>query len=356
MIQKEFAIFTPGPVKMSREILDIGAMQTPYFRNQSFSDVLLYCEKQLLDMLNAPKNSRVVFLTASGTAGMESVVMNLLTEKNHAIVINGGGFGQRFVDICDSYDIPHQNYIATNTNLQEIDTRLDGTASDTFIVNAHETSVGHIYDLEAIGKFCQKNKLLNIVDAISAFVTDRVDMQKHHIDCAIVSSQKGLALPPGLTMIAMSPKAIDKINKVRSHYFNFENYLKDGARGQTPYTPCVGIILQLEHRLKQIQNDGGIKATIKKAKTMANYFRDNIKHLPLLAYTKFMPNAMTTLTPTDGKSAFDIVCALEQDYKVIVCPNGGETKHKVFRVSHMGDTDHTHIDKLIDALNKLYEV
>ncbi len=356
MIQKEFAIFTPGPVKMSREILDIGAIQTPYFRNQSFSDVLFYCEKQLLNMLNAPKNSRVVFLTASGTAGMESVVMNLLTKKNHAIVINGGGFGQRFVDICESYDIPHQNYKAKKTNLQDIDTRLDGTASDTLIVNAHETSVGHIYDLEAIGKFCQKNSLLNIVDAISAFVTDSVDMQKHHIDCVIVSSQKGLALPPGLTMVAMNPKALNKINKVRSHYFNFENYLKDGTRGQTPYTPCVSIVLQLEHRLRQIAKDGGIETTINKAKQMANYFRKNINHLPLQAYTKFMPNAMTTLTPTDGKSAFDIVCALEQDHKVITCPNGGETKHKVFRVSHMGDTDIAHIDILIDALNKFYEV
>ncbi len=196
--------------------------------------------------------------------------------------------------------------------------------------------------------------MFNIVDAISAFATDDIDMQKHNIDCVIVSSQKGLALPPGLTMVVLNQKALSKINKIQSHYFNFENYLKDGSRGQTPYTPCVGIILQLEYRLKQIKKNGGVKTSINKAKTSARYFRDNIKHLPLRAYTKFMPNAMTTLTPTDGKNAFDIVCALEQNHKVIVCPNGSDTKDKVFRVSHMGDTNEAHIDILIDALNQFY--
>jgi aspartate aminotransferase-like enzyme len=354
MIYDDYTIFTPGPVKMSKEILDIGAKQTPYFRNSEFSKVVLRSEELLLKMLNAPDGSRVIFLTASGTAGMESTIMNLLTSKNNALVVNGGGFGQRFIDLCKSYKIPHNNLQVYNTNLSNIENEIDATDFDTFIVNAHETSIGHLYNLSAIGNFCKKHNLFNIVDAISMFTTDEIDMQKHYIDTIIISSQKGLALPPGLTMVVLNPRALAKVQDIHSHYFNFKNYLKDGERGQTPYTPAVTIILQLLTRLEQIERDGGVSSTIKKATEMAKYFRKEIQNLPLKSYTPFMPNAMTTLTPIDEKSAIQIVEALEKDYKIIVCPNGGKLKDTIFRISHMGDMDKPYLDLLINALKQYY--
>ena len=355
MIYEDYAIFTPGPVKMSKEILEIGSTQTPYFRNQAFSDVVLRNEELLLEFLNAPKGSRVVFLTASGTAGMEASVMNLLNSNDNALVVTGGGFGERFASLCESYNIKHDRLNPNMANLKDIDSLVDGSKYSAFVVNAHETSVGLLYDLEAIGEFTKKHNLFNIVDAISMFVTDEINMQKHNIDAVIVSSQKGLALPPGLTMVVLSPKAMDRLNSVNSHYFNFKNYLKDGERGQTPYTPAVTIILQLLARLEQIKKDGGIKSTIQKAKEIAEYFREQIKDLPLEFYTNYMPNAMTTLTPKNTKSAFDIVQDLEDNYKIVVCPNGGELRDKIFRVSHMGDMIKKDIDLLVGSLKEYFK-
>jgi len=358
MIYEDYLIFTPGPVKMYKETLKIGAKQTPYFRNTPFSEVVLKSEKLLLEFLNAPKNSRVIFLTASGTAGLESVIMNLFNLKNKSFIVNGGGFGKRFVDLAQSYEVDYKEIIPNNHNLSDIDKKnLITKGFDTFIVNAHETSIGLLYDLDAIGKFCNKHNLLNIVDAISMFVTDELDMQKQNIDVVILSSQKGLALPPGLTMVVLSPKAIERVNDVKSHYFNFKNYLKNGERGQTPYTPAVTIILQLLDRLERIKNNGGIKNTINRAKEIAIYFREGIKNLnlPLKFYTKYMPNAMTSLTPISNKSAINIVNLLEKEYKIIVCPNGGELRDKIFRVSHMGEMTKEDVDILLEALNKIFE-
>ena len=349
MIYEDYAIFTPGPAKMSKAILKIGSKQTPYFRNKLFSEVVLECESILLEFLNAPANSRIIFLTASGTAGLESIVMNLLDGSSNALVVNGGGFGQRFVDICKSYKIKHQEINGVNTNLKDIG-KIDAKNFNTFIVNSHETSVGHLYDLESIGQYCKNNNLLNIVDAISMFITDELDMQKQNIDAVIISSQKGLALPPGLTMVALSPMAMNNIKDINSHYFNFKNYLIDGERGQTPYTPAVTIILQLQARLKQIKADGGIKSTIKRAKDIADYFRSSIKDLPLRTYTKYMPNALTALMPAKNKSAAQIVRDLEEKNKIMICPNGGELKDTIFRVSHMGAITKQDIDKLVLAL------
>jgi len=356
MIYADYAIFTPGPVKMSEEILQVGAQQTPYFRNKEFSDVTFACENGLLEMVNAPAGSKVIFLTASGTAGMEAAVMNLLTQDDNALVVNGGGFGARFVSICATHGVPHTDFKISDTNLSDIEDLAPSGDYSTLVVNAHETSVGHLYDLDAMGDYARNNDMLYIVDAISMLVTDPLDMQQSNIDVVIASAQKGLALPPGLTMVILAPKAIQKLQDISSLYFNFKDYLSNGERGQTPYTPAVTIMLQLQARLAQIQRRGGIAQSINQAKEVAEYFRDSIKTLPLKEYSPYMPNAMTALTPTDGKSAMDIVNDLEKNYKVMVCPNGGDQRDVVFRISHMGEMSKEYTDILIDALHDYYGV
>ncbi len=348
-------IFTPGPVRMYEETLNLGGVQTPYFRNNEFSNVLLECEENLIQISNAPSGSRVLFLTASGTAGMEAVVQNLLNSKDKALVVNGGGFGQRFVDICDIHNIKREDCKIQNTNLSDT-TILDKYKDcSSLLVNAHETSIGTLYNLESIGKFTKKNKMLNIVDAISMFITDELDMIKHHIDVLIISSHKGLALPPGLSMVILSPYAIKNINPRNQLYLDFNSYISDGKRGQTPFTPAVTIILQLQARLKQIKSDT-LEIHIAKAKSIAKYFRDSIKSLPLELYSDFMPNAMTTLRTTDGKKASEIVIDLDEKYNIIVTPNGGVLKDKIFRISHMGNMTKEYVDILVDALYDYYKI
>lgn len=348
-------IFTPGPVKMYQSTLEIGAKQTPYFRNDKFSEIVLECEKNLLKILNAPKKSRVLFLTASGTAAMESCIQNLLNNEDKALVINGGGFGQRFVDICDIHNIDKYNHILNDTNLQNTIELEKYSNSTALLINAHETSIGKLYDLYSVGQFTKKHNILNIVDAISMFVTDELDMQKQNIDVVITSSHKGLALPPGLSMVILSPKAIDKVNLKHQLYFDFNSYLKDGERGQTPFTPAVTIIMQLHERLLSIITES-ISFHNNKARENALYFRKEIEKLPLEFYTKYMPNAMTTLSPLDNKKASKIVDDLEKKYDCVLTPNGGVLKDTVFRVSHMGDMSKEYIDVLIDALYDYYEI
>lgn len=355
MTNSDNYIFTPGPVRMPQYVLDIGARQTPYFRNEAFSQLLLECEKRLLAMAGAPAGSRAVFLAASGTGAMEAAVVNLLTPQDKTIVINGGGFGQRFVDICRCHDLPVHEHRLEGDNLADT-APLDAYAgASALLVNAHETTKGVLYDLDAIGAYCRKNGLLNIVDAISLFVTDPIDMTAQHIDALIISSHKGLALPPGMSMVILSPQALAKIGQPKAFYFDFRGYLADGLRGQTPFTPTVTILLQLHARLQQIERDG-LPHEIAKARRIAEYFRAHAAAWPLAFYSRFMPNAMTALSPTDGSSALAVVNALSERHNITVAPNGGALKDKVFRVSHMGDMNEEYVDVLINALDHYYGV
>ena len=99
--------FTVGPVQSSDEVRKIGQEQVPYFRTTEFSEVMFENERLMLEFAKADEGARTVFITGSGTASMEAVIMNTLTKEDKVLIINGGSFGQRFVDLCEIYEIPY---------------------------------------------------------------------------------------------------------------------------------------------------------------------------------------------------------------------------------------------------------
>ena len=120
-------------------------------------------------------------------------------------------------------------------------------------------------------------------NAISAFLADPIDMQASGIDMLLAGSQKALACPPGVSLIVFSARAVERVNasSVRSLYFNLRDALKNGERGQTPFTPAVGILLQIHQRLRDIEAAGGAEAEIARTAALAEDFRYKIAGLPL---------------------------------------------------------------------------
>ena len=99
--------FTVGPVQSDECVRRIGAEQVPYFRTPEFSQVMLENERWILQFAKAPKDSRAVFITGSGTASMEAAVMNTLSPSDRVILVNGGSFGARFEELLTLHGIPH---------------------------------------------------------------------------------------------------------------------------------------------------------------------------------------------------------------------------------------------------------
>ena len=99
--------FTVGPVMSSDKVRAIGAEQVPYFRTEEFSKVMLENEKYILEFAKAPKDAKAVFMTCSSTGSMEAVVMNCFSKNEKVLIINGGSFGQRFVDLCEIHGVPY---------------------------------------------------------------------------------------------------------------------------------------------------------------------------------------------------------------------------------------------------------
>ena len=348
--------FTIGPVMSNKDVLSVSAESSPYFRTREFSEIMLENERMMLDFLAAPENSRCVFLTASGTGAMESCVMNILNETDKVIVINGGTFGQRFVELCQIHQVNFTEVrceYGKQVKKCELDL-LNDKGYTALLVNMNETSSGLLYNMELISDFCNKNHILLIVDGISAFISDEINMEKIGAAAIITGSQKALAVQPGVSIIALTPQAINRIesNKEKCMYLSLKQALTNMERGQTPFTPAVTILLQINIRLKRILQNGGIEAERNKIIDLVNYFRKQIIAYPFEMFVEDKSNAVTALR-TNSVSADDVVRILKDDYQIWVCPNGGEYKDKVFRVGHIGDLSKFKYDMLFSALDDM---
>lgn len=346
--------FTVGPVQSSEAVLAIGAEQVPYFRTSEFSELMLENERLIKMFAHTTEDSRVVFMTCSGSGGMETAVMNCLTKKDKALVINGGSFGERFVELLALHEIPFTEIKLDHGKALKPEhlSPYEGKGYTAFLLQKHETSTGVHFDINLVSDFCKRNGCFLIVDTISTFLADPFDMAAVDAGVMITGSQKALACPPGIAIMALAPSALQRIerNKCYCQYLDLKLALKNQDRGQTPWTPAVGVLRQINVRLKEIDAAGGDAAEIARTAHLAEYFRSKLKeyNLPFDIISESLSNAVTPLHPTT-QSAYEIFLKIKNEYGIWICPNGGDMKDSVFRVGHLGYLQEKDYDKLIDA-------
>lgn len=322
----------PGNIR--EDILAIGNCQIPYMRTKEFSDINLESEALLLDFIGSPKGNVIIY-TGSGTGAMDAIVSNYVKTKKKAFVIDGGTFGHRWYALCEYYQVESYDYkvsFAKDIDYIDLENVLCREKPDVLLCQHHETSSGQKFDLEKISKLCKKYNISLVVDAISSFLAEELDMETLEIDICLTSTQKGLNIPPGLSIIFISPKLKGYSFAHLGYYFDFEENLSNMKRGQTPYSPATSIFLQLHKRLLQIRKDGGVRNVINKVKERALYFRQlcmennwNIPaECPSYAITGFYVN----------RNSDKIFRALIEEKDIFIMPG---SVPGFFRISHMGE-------------------
>ncbi|WP_096190266.1 pyridoxal-phosphate-dependent aminotransferase family protein [Evansella halocellulosilytica] len=348
-------LFTVGPVEMEQSILELGGKQPPYFRTEEFSSIMLNVNSLMKSLVFTDKSSKLAILTSSGTGAMEAAVLNVFSSLDKVLIINGGGFGQRFSEICERYNIPFEELILNfgeqiNEDLLE---RYDNRGFSGMLVNIHETSTGQLYPINLIANFCKRNKMLLVVDAISSFLADPYYMDLNSIDVTIISSNKGLAVSPGLAFVLVNKKTYEKIqdNPKLTFYFDLQKHFIDLERGQTPYTPAISVVMQVHERLKQV-DEIGIERYLDLIQKRACYFR---KYIDPSKYEipKFPLSNMLTPVICKGSNAGGIYRKLKNDLNIFVNPIGGALEEKLLRIGHVGSFTDKDLDVLIEELNQI---
>lgn len=336
----------PGNIEDS--ILQIGGKPFPYMRTEQFSELVKDSEKMLLDLMHCP-SGRVIFYTASGTGAMDAVVANYVSQCKKAFIIAGGSFGYRWKSLCEYYHCPNEVFavpFAQDIDYAQLEEAVAASRPDVFLCQHHETSTGQLYNIERISEICKKYGVSLVVDAISSFLSDELDMEVLGIDICITSSQKGLNIAPGLSFLFLSPKILETTFAHRSYYFDFAENLKNLERGQTPYSPATTIFLQLYARLK-IDISLGVQQIIASVRSRALYFRSLCKQNGWEMPVEVPSNCITGFfVRKNGDILFKEL--LKQD--IYIMPGGTPG---YFRVSHLGVQTTEDLDDLANRIKDI---
>jgi len=352
-------LFTIGPTEMYETTKRIREEGIPYFRNQTFSNLMFEVDEMLKKCMKASKNSEAIYLTASGTAALEATVDNIIKKEDRILVVAGGTFGNRFRDIC----------IKRGINTDVINLELDEALTwehfvpfmenkyKAVLVNLHETSTGQLYDIQLFKKFCEDKETLLIVDAISTFLCDEYDMDGCGIDVTIISSQKGLCVSPGVAIVVMTAdvvanhlKSSDEIDYM---YFDYNDYITNMKRGQTPYTPAVGIMYEIHDMLKEI-TEIGLETRLEEVKAKSENFRAEVSMEGISIPEFNCSNAITTVI-FEKPVAKEIEKELIETLGYIINPCGGSVAQQRFRVSHVGAVTVDETVELAKAIKRIYK-
>lgn len=343
----------PGPVQMRADVLCLGSRQPEYFRNDQFSYWLLALEAKFLRVLGLTSDCAVIFLTGSGTAGMEAVAANFLPASD-VLAISSGQFGERMCHIAERRGcIPEKISIDTSRSAGE---NLRDAGLDKYRLcfsTIAETSNGYFLDPKAIRAAGLPDDSLLLCDGITAAFVDEFAVAS--VDALIIGSQKGLGLSPGMCFVVLSKKAQNEIYQGKicdSLYFDFRLYLEDMKRGQTPFTPNVTVLYQLDRTLDNMAAEGGLGGIIDKRKRLADSFRQRLGSNNIRYNSLYVSNCVTVIN-TESIDAESVVYKLKEERGITVATNSPPYKKTHFRVSHMGDNTSEDMEVAADAIAAL---
>jgi aspartate aminotransferase-like enzyme len=231
-------------------------------------------------------------------------------------------------------------------------------------MQATESSTGVRHCVPAVAKLLKdtRSEALLIVDAITGLGTTHLDMDGWGVDVLIGGSQKAVMIPPGLSYLAVSPRAWDRMESTYNprYYFDLRKERKNAKNGESAYTPAVALIAALGASLDWIAAQGegslveGRKKLIENAETLAAMTRAAVQALGMGLFAADAPSAAaTSILPPAGVSATLIVKELKSRFGTIITDGQGEMKGQIFRIAHLGFFDYMDTIAILGALEQV---
>ncbi|MBO0780918.1 MAG: alanine--glyoxylate aminotransferase family protein [Ktedonobacteraceae bacterium] len=350
----------PGPTTVPEQIQAAQAAPMINHRGPEFSAIAKRVTARLQYFYQT--ESLVMTYPASGTGGQECAIVNLFSPGDHVVSITIGSFGDRLAKIAVAYGLQVTRIEfpwGQAADPAAVEARLSELAPYRGVLITHnETSTGVTNDIRTLATLVRNLSpdALIVVDAVSSLSCIPLDMDSWDLDVVFTGSQKGWMSPPGIMMIAASPRAweANKTARLPRFYFDWEMTRKMlAAKWQHPSTPAVSIFYALDVALDMMLEEGR-EAIFERHAQAGSYVRERAKGmgLQLLADHPNASNTVTAIKTPDGIDTKALLKQLREQDHVVFAGGQGPLEGKIFRVGHLGYFTLSELEQAMDALEK----
>jgi aspartate aminotransferase-like enzyme len=337
-------LMTPGPTPVPPQVLAAMALPIVHHRSPDFRPTF----RQVLDRLQDVYRTQteVLLYTASGTAGLESVVANLTSPGDRVVAVSAGYFGERWADIARAYgcEVEHIAYEWGETpSAADVASRLaELGGANVVLVTQSETSTGVVCDVRAFAATAKEAGTLIAVDAISSLGAVPCETDEWGLDSVVSGSQKALMSPPGLMTVSVSDAAWNAREGAAAprFYLDWERTRVAQESLDAAFTPAVSIVMGLNVALGLIL-ERGLEAAFDEHVRLGRACREGVKAMGLELFSPDDDSSavVTTVRVPESIDGAQLLLDLRDRFGITLAPGQGPLKGKVFRVGHLGYYD-----------------
>ena len=332
-------LLSPGPTPIPNEVALAMSETMIHHRTPQFNKIFAEARERLKKLFGTTND--VLMLASSGTGAMEASVANLFSPGDKVLVVNGGKFGERWLNIANAYGLkPVELKVEWGQAVKVADIEKQLTANADIrgvMIQASETSTTVLHPVKEIAQVI-KNGPLFLVDGVTAVGVISLPLDDWGIDALVTGSQKALMLPPGLGFVAFSDRAWEKTKqaKLPRFYFDLNLERKNQQKGSGAFTPAVSLIFGLRASLEMMEREGLEKVYARHARMCrATRAAATALGLKLLAPQSPSPAATGIYMP-DGIDADQVLDYLRDKMNVTLAEGQDQLKGKVIRIAHVG--------------------
>lgn len=349
-----YKLFIPGPIAVSDKTLQ--AMAQGMIGHRSTDFVALYNAIQPdLQALFYTKDP--VYLSTSSAWGvMEGALRNVCKKK----VLNcmNGAFSDKWFDVaqrCGKAATALKFDWGQPVDPEAVRKELSTGAYDAITIIHNETSCGCMSDIAALMAVVREfPEVISIIDTVSSFSVVPIKKDELGIDVLITGSQKALAMPPGLALVSVSKRALDRAATVsdRGYYFDFIEFQKNHEAGMTPSTPAIALIYALKSKLEDIKAEG-IENRYARHARLNQTVRDHVlaKGFTMFPKAGYGSIALNCFANNLGYDLAALNKTLKSKHGLVIDGGYGKLKGKTFRISNMGDESDDSIAVMLRAFD-----
>jgi 2-aminoethylphosphonate-pyruvate transaminase len=341
----KICLLNPGPVTLTRRVRQALLRPELCHREPEFAALQTEVRERLARVYpEAASNYTVVLLTGSGTAAVEAMLGSLVPRRGKALVVENGVYGERVSSILTAQGKEFDRVRSAWTepmNLDEVKRKLSVDSRVSHIIAVHhETTTGRLNDVAALGELCRQHGAALLLDTVSSFGGERIDLENWNVEACASTANKCLHSVPGIAFVLVKKSALeDRPSAACSIYLDLHSNYQEQRKGYPQFTPSVQALYALHEALLELEEMGGWRQRQAHYQALSQLVREGMRQcgVSLLLRDPACYSAILSSFLLPQRVVFQELYERLKQAGYVIYPGQAALKEAIFRVAVLGD-------------------